>query len=187
MIRIIGGKFKHKALEVPKKGTRPTLGAMRETLFNVCQQIIEEAEFLDLFSGAGSIGLEALSRGAKHVTFVESNRQAVRLLEKNIASLGVQQQSTLFPFDVFKVLPRLIKEGKQFDIIFADPPYLTGQSQKVLTDIEALLKPDGDLFIEEDRAKRFKTTLHQKSERKVGRSVLRQYKRLLPSEEETCT
>ncbi len=172
MIRIIGGKFKGKGIDVPKKGARPTVSALRESLFNICQQQIDGATFLDLFAGAGAIGIEALSRGAKHVTFVENDRRSAHTIEKNLAALGVEEGTSIYSTDVFKALPLL---KKPFTIIFADPPYDLGIGDRLLAyfDEDPTLLA-GDLFLEESQIKYKPKHLIVKSERKVGRSILLQ-------------
>ncbi|MCH9608663.1 MAG: Ribosomal RNA small subunit methyltransferase D [Chlamydiales bacterium] len=169
MIRIIGGKFKGHSIEVPKKGTRPTLAALRESLFNICQHTIEGATFLDLFSGGGAIGLEALSRGAAHVTFVEKDG---RIVKKNCSKLGVADKTTCLSTDVFKALPSF---QTPFDIIFADPPYGVGLGEKLLDYFdENPYLIGGDLFIEESIPLPPPKNLILKSKRKVSRSILLQ-------------
>ncbi|MCP5469637.1 MAG: 16S rRNA (guanine(966)-N(2))-methyltransferase RsmD [Chlamydiales bacterium] len=170
MLYIIAGKYKKRKLMTPKGGTtRPSLGKMRETLFNICQNEIEGASFLDLFAGAGAIGLEALSRGAHSLTLVEKDRNAQHCIEKNIEALGVHAH--LIKGDVFKALEHL----PPFDIIYADPPYGKGFSARVATLVEQyqLLKEGGSLFLE-DSTKELPELkqLQKKSSRKTGRSYL---------------
>lgn len=152
MLYIIGGKFKKRALVAPKTDkVRPTTSQLRETLFNICQQMIEGAEFLDLFAGSGAIGLEALSRGASHVTFIEKNETALAAIKKNIQTLQVQKETTLYSCDVFKALQKLFERQKKFDLIYADPPYEEGFTATLLEflDRHTLLRADGTLFIED--------------------------------------
>lgn len=175
MIRIIAGRFKGKAIDVPKKGTRPTLGALREALFNICQQQIVDATFLDLFAGGGSIGIEALSRGAKHVTFVEKNRLSCKIIENNLQALGATQEGSIVALDVFKALPHL---KHPFSIIFADPPYELGLGDRLLEyfDNDPTLL-GGDLFLEESKITYAPKNLSVVSKRKVGRSTLLQLRK----------
>lgn len=186
-LRILGGRLRHRHLLSPKGLTvRPSTGQLREALFNICQHLIPGARFLDLFAGTGAMGLEALSRGAEHATFVESDRSAVEMIKENIKGLDLKAQATVFPGDVLKLVERLGAEGKQFSIIFADPPY--AQKVQGVTASEQLLKmidqyklvaAGGRLFIEEaaeaapptDRLK----NLQLKDVRRYGRSVLQQW------------
>ena len=122
-MQIIGGEFKKRKLFAPKGDqTRPSKNMLRETFFNICFQRVEGAIFADLFAGSGAIGLEALSRGAKHVYFIESHKNAIQAIEKNIALLKVENRVTFLKGDVFNFLPKI--KG-YLDIIFSDPPYAT--------------------------------------------------------------
>lgn len=161
---IIAGLYRRQRLATPKgEQTRPTASRLRESLFNICQGFIEGARFLDLFAGSGAMGLEALSRGATSATFIESHKEAIRCLEHNVSQLHVQSQCRILQGSVFSRLPWLEKQHQQFDIIFADPPYQTADTQEEereqlwyseklirLIDKSQLLAPDGTLFIEED-------------------------------------
>ncbi len=172
MIFIIAGRFKKRKLVTPKGvTTRPTLNKVRETLFNICQGEIEGATFLDLFAGSGAIGLEALSRGAASVTFVEKDRAALQALAENIKMLGVEKETNLIKSDVFKAVEHL----SVFDIIFADPPYGQGFGERLLPLItkKALLK--GSLFIEESSELAEPEGLVLQSIRKTGRTKLYHY------------
>lgn len=157
-MRIVGGMYKRRVLKAPKgQSTRPSAERLRESLFNICQLSIEGATFLDLFAGSGAVGLEAISRGAKEATLVESDKEAFGVIKQNIALLGCTGQVKPLFGDVLKVLSRIAKIVKPFDIIFADPPYLLPfeegvlYSQKLLSFIEehSLLAKGGLLFIEE--------------------------------------
>jgi 16S rRNA (guanine966-N2)-methyltransferase len=133
---------------------------MRESLFNICQNFIEGAHFLDIFAGSGAIGFEALSRSASFATFIDASKEAVQCMEKNAAWLQVKAHCRILYGDVFKLLERLEKKQDKFDIIFADPPYNTpvhtGSPVLISTQIvrfldeHPLLTPGGKLFIEED-------------------------------------
>jgi 16S rRNA (guanine966-N2)-methyltransferase len=181
-MRIIAGSFKNHFLASPKGlETRPTSGKMREALFNICQGYIEGAVFLDLFAGSGAMGFEALSRGAAKVVFIEKSREAVKCIQANIKNLGVEGKAQLYVGNVEVLLPRFIKTGQQFDIIFADPPYelpLSASTLK-LVDEGTLLKPTGVLFIEESRGVQLESEklsqLHLVNARKMGRSLLHQF------------
>lgn len=190
-MKIISGQFKNRPLAVPKGlATRPSSGRLRESLFNICQNEIEGAKFLDLFSGSGAIGLEALSRGASSVTFVESSKEAIRCIEKNIQNLQVEKYCKVMFGDVFANLDRLCKFGEKFDIIFADPPYQTDIaldgvkmpfSSHVIRKVDEgdLLKEGGLLFVEESSECPDNTAelehLKLKSSRRMGHSMLQQF------------
>jgi 16S rRNA (guanine966-N2)-methyltransferase len=126
-VRIIAGQFRGVALASVGKGDagahlRPTTDRVRESLFNVLanHDVIEGARVLDLFAGTGALGLEALSRGASHVSFVDDGRAAQRLIGQNIVKLGVKDQTEIIRRDA-RHLPG--RTGAPFDLVFMDPPY----------------------------------------------------------------
>jgi 16S rRNA (guanine(966)-N(2))-methyltransferase RsmD len=122
-MRIIAGRFRSRTLEAPAGlGTRPTSDRLRETLFNVLAPRIEEARFLDLYAGSGAVGLEALSRGAASVEFVERAPAALAVLKKNLARLGLTEGFRIHGAGVGSVL-RKMKAEMAFDVVFLDPPY----------------------------------------------------------------
>jgi 16S rRNA (guanine966-N2)-methyltransferase len=160
-MRIIAGTFRRRILTTPDGlDTRPTSGALRESVFNICMHAIDQSNFLDLFAGSGAMGLEAISRGAAAATFVENGREAVRCIHQNVEMLKVEQQCRILQGEVFRLVQKLSDQGKEYDIIFADPPYqskdrknpqTTPYSQMVLDLVDQLpiLKSGGWLFIEE--------------------------------------
>ncbi len=174
MLQIIGGKHKKRKLIAPKStAVRPTASQLREALFNICQMSIEGACFLDLFAGSGAIGLEALSRGAKEVTFVEKGRPALEALKKNIAALKEEAHSTILAGDVLTVPLK-----GTFDIIYADPPYRKGLGAALLKRLDSLpiLSKEGTLFIEDEQIEEFELqSLKLKRARAFGRATLFEY------------
>lgn len=123
-MRVIAGTRRSMPLKCPKgMDTRPTQDRTKETLFNVLQTEIAGSEFLDLFSGSGAIGIEALSRGARHATFVENAKPAIQCIKENITFTKFSDDSTIMEMDVFSALERL-RGHEEFDIIFMDPPYM---------------------------------------------------------------
>jgi 16S rRNA (guanine966-N2)-methyltransferase len=119
-LRIIGGEWRGRKLRFPDvDGLRPTTDRVRETLFNWLQPVIHGARCLDLFSGSGALGLEALSRGAAAVQFVDSDRHAVQLLKENLYILN-DERGTVAQADALKFLQG---EPRPFDIVFLDPPF----------------------------------------------------------------
>jgi 16S rRNA (guanine966-N2)-methyltransferase len=123
-MRIVAGKYGGRRLAAPKgMGTRPTADRVREALFSILFDV-GGLSVLDLFAGTGAIGLEAISRGAKRATFVESERTVLAVLEKNIASLEVPKADhAIVKLPVEAALAKLAKDAARFDLIFADPPY----------------------------------------------------------------
>lgn len=185
-MRIVGGTFKNRPLVAPKgKNTRPTSSRLREALFNICQYNVEGARFLDLFAGSGAMGLEALSRGAANATFVDSSKESIRCIEKNCAAFDVSKQATIARGDVFKIVQGLVSRGKQYDIIYVDPPYAAkvdgvdyGTALLRLIDGSSLLADGGRLFIESGEALKGEElqTLELISTRKTGKSYLSEYR-----------
>ncbi|MFS8086495.1 MAG: 16S rRNA (guanine(966)-N(2))-methyltransferase RsmD, partial [Acidobacteriota bacterium] len=132
-MRIISGKYRGRKLKSPPSlRTRPTSDRLRETLFNVLAPRIKGARLLDLCAGSGAVGVEALSRGAAHVTFVDRSRKMYALIKTNLALLDVHEdEGELINREAADVLKRLARDTteqeqpQQFDIIFFDPPYAT--------------------------------------------------------------
>lgn len=131
-MRVIAGSarsLKLKTLEGLE--TRPTTDRIKETLFNIIGPSVYDAVFLDLFSGSGGIGIEALSRGAKEAVFVEKNPKAMACVRENLKFTRLAAKASLITADVMNALARL-EGGKIFDIIFMDPPYNKGLEKKVI-------------------------------------------------------
>ncbi len=126
MVRVIAGKFKHHRLATLKGlETRPTSDRLKETLFNLVREEVEESYFLDCFSGSGSVGIEALSRGARGVTLIECAPRAVQVIQRNLKSLspGPPDRVALLTHPTQVSLRILQRRGLKFDIVFIDPPY----------------------------------------------------------------
>lgn len=139
-IRLIAGYFGGRIIEGSgTTRTHPMGERIRSSLFNILGSEIEGAVVLDAFAGSGSLGLESLSRGAKQATFVERDRVAQKIIERNIALLGVQEQTKLVKAPVASWLSTV---DTQYDIIFADPPYNNLQLSTVFQ-LQKLLKPNG--------------------------------------------
>ena len=132
-MRVIAGKARRLPLKcVPGMDTRPTTDRIKETLFNILQYDLEGIRFLDLFSGSGAIGIEALSRGAREAVFVENNRAAVSCIRENLAFTKLADQAVVCFGDVLSVLAGFRRGEAPFSIIFMDPPYAGGQEKEVL-------------------------------------------------------
>jgi len=122
MMRIIAGTLKGRRLTPPRwDGLRPTSDKLRETLFNVLGPGIAGQRVLDAYAGTGAVGIEALSRGAGHVTFVENDRRAADLIEQNLVRCGVTDRYAIIRVEFARAARRLA--GAAFDVIFLDPPY----------------------------------------------------------------
>jgi 16S rRNA (guanine966-N2)-methyltransferase len=118
-MRIIAGEFRSRRLKsVSGNVTRPTPDRMRETLFNILQTRIAGATFLDAYAGTGAVGIEALSRGASHVFFLERDKVALEAIQSNLETLGVGRRATVVPGAALRTLPKY-----RADLVFLDPPY----------------------------------------------------------------
>lgn len=156
MPRVVTGKYKGAVLQAPSGDkTRPTTDKVKEALFSIIQTEIYDAKVLDLFSGTGQIGIEALSRGASEVICVDKAGQACAVIKSNFAKLHLEENNE--PIKLIKgsceqVLINLGEEKKKFDIIFMDPPYRMAQKQaEVLSDIIKrydMLSDDGFVILE---------------------------------------
>jgi 16S rRNA (guanine(966)-N(2))-methyltransferase RsmD len=124
VMRIISGRFKSRRLKAtPPAGIRPTSDKLKETIFNILGASVEGSIFLDGCAGMGGIGIEALSRGARTVYFVEYSRRACRIIRENLQSLGLEEGYRILEMDLIKALDLCIRNDVHFDIAFLDPPY----------------------------------------------------------------
>ena len=177
-MRVIAGSAKRIQLKtIDGLNTRPTTDRIKETLFNMISEYLADSIFLDLFSGSGGIGIEALSRGAAYAVFVENSKKAAACIEDNIHFTKFDTQSRLLTSDALTAIHTL--EGKyKFDIIFMDPPYQKDLEKQVLLQLSnsGLLKEDSLIIVEADldtsfdyvesygfevlKFKRYKTNMH---------------------------
>lgn len=147
-MRVIAGRFRGRRLKAPTwEGLRPTSDRLRETLFDILGPTIQGARVLDGFAGTGAIGIEALSRGASHVAFVDDDPRAVRLIEQNLRQLGLEPAIIRAGFaDAARRLA-----GTAFDLVLLDPPYAASAPGSLDSTLEAaapLVAVDGRLVIE---------------------------------------
>ncbi len=134
-MRVIAGDARGRKLSAPRGlATRPTLARVRESMFSRLSVRLDfqGLRVLDLFAGTGSLGIEALSRGAAHVTFVESARHALTALRRNLEALGFSGRARVLKSDVTRGLEALAAAGESFDLVLLDPPYRKGWGDKVL-------------------------------------------------------
>ncbi|MBK7600969.1 MAG: 16S rRNA (guanine(966)-N(2))-methyltransferase RsmD [Acidobacteria bacterium] len=153
-MRVISGLYKGRRLKTLEGlNIRPTSDRMRETLFNVLSPVIEDASFLDICAGSGAIGIEALSRGASKVTFVESSRKAVEVIRENLNHCGISEDVAIVNRDAIAAMKHSASEGLKFDIIYFDPPYASDIYSPVMWQIARnhLLSEDGILIAEHRR------------------------------------
>ena len=146
-MRIIAGMFKGRRVHAPTwTGLRPTSDRLRETLFNILATRIEGARVVDGFAGTGAVGIEALSRGAAHVTFIEQDRRALALIARNLDLPGIEGRYTIERGDVAAVLRR--RPDPTFDLILLDPPYDHAGIPAVLAAAAGCVCPDGLVVLE---------------------------------------
>ena len=144
-VRIIGGQWRGRRLPVAvADGLRPTPDRVRETLFNWLAPRIEGARCLDLFTGTGALGLEALSRGAAHVQFVDRDRQAIDSLRATLDTLGAHARATLVQADALNLSLTALAP----DIVFIDPPFAAQLHAPALATIIAQLRPNARIYLE---------------------------------------
>jgi len=153
-MRVISGTAKGTKLNsIDDLATRPTLDRVKEPLFSIIQNHLQEAEVLDLFAGSGALGIEALSRGSKHCTFCDKSYKSLKILKENIRKTRMEDKSTIINDDYKKCLEKL---EKSFDIIFIDPPYkqdIAVDSIKRILKLNLLAK-DGIIILETDEEER---------------------------------
>ncbi len=144
-LRVIGGKWKKRRLYSPEgKDIRPTSDFVRERMFAILGDKVVGALFLDLFAGSGGVGIEALSRGAKEVYFVDNSDYAVDLIDNNLPE---KENAFIFKENLPAGIDKVCKD-KQFDIIFMDPPYLKNLVNRTIKRVIKYLKNDGILIVE---------------------------------------
>lgn len=151
-MRVIAGSRRHLLLKtVEGMSVRPTTDRTKETLFNILNPYLADCRFLDLFSGSGAIGIEALSRGAADVVMVEQGADALRCIQDNLKTTRLTQEARILSMDVRSAIPILDAEKKPFDIIFMDPPYHHGlerQTLELLSGASALVQDDTRIVVE---------------------------------------
>ena len=154
-MRVIAGKYRSRKLAAPTgMATRPTSDRLRETLFNVVAGSVEGSSWLDLFAGTGAVGIEAISRGAAMVYFVESSKPAVRSIRGNLAELRIDQGFEIVDREAVPALRLLDGRGVSCDFCFLDPPYRKmGEYEQVLTLLSEskLLRPGALAIAEHDK------------------------------------
>ena len=160
-MRIIAGKMKGASLFLPKnKNTRPLKDIVRENIFNLLKHSnkfsfhFEQSTILDLYAGTGSFGLECISRDSKSVFFVENQKEAIKILEKNIKKMKLKKKFKIFCDDVFKLLEKRKIYETKFNLIFCDPPFNLVRTDKLIELIfnNSLLKKEGIIILHRNKA-----------------------------------
>jgi 16S rRNA (guanine(966)-N(2))-methyltransferase RsmD len=153
-MRVIAGTYKGRRLKTLEGfSVRPTSDRLRETLFNILAPRIEGTRFADICAGSGAIGIEALSRGAGQVIFVESSLKAARIISENLRNCGIRENYRVINRDALRTLKHFASEKAQFDIIYFDPPYGSDLYSPVMWSIAKndLLAEDGVVIVEHRR------------------------------------
>lgn len=183
-MRIIAGSAKGRNLKVPRglDGTRPTSDRVKETIFNVLGQWLDGEEVLDLYAGVGGLGLEAISRGAKNATLVDSNKLACEAIADNARTFGFAAQTTTLLKPVERAIKQLGSQGRTFSLVFSDPPYATHAGQTVLEQLaeSLLVRPGGRVVVEHDKRETIPETVGpftRVDERKFGDTTVSFYER----------
>jgi 16S rRNA (guanine966-N2)-methyltransferase len=150
LVRVIAGTLKGRKLDAPTwDGLRPTSDKLRETLFNVLAPRIQGARVLDGYAGTGAVGIEAISRGADHVTFVEQDARACALIAANLQKCGISTGYVIIQTTVLQAIDGL-RKTQAFDVILLDPPYAS-DFHEALPHVGDIVKPDGVVILEHAR------------------------------------
>ena len=175
-MRVISGKFKGRKLLAPQgDAVRPTTDRIKETLFNILSSkgVTGETLALDLFAGSGAVGIEALSRGANKVVFIDKSQESLKLVKYNLDHVGADESSyELYSVDFAFALKKL--KGKKFDFIFADPPYSAKYEESIVFLVKKyeLLADNGVLVVEHNNETKFKTDGYEVDKRECGYTQL---------------
>jgi 16S rRNA (guanine966-N2)-methyltransferase len=191
-MRVIAGIYRSRILgSLRGPALRPTSDRLRETLFNILAGVIPGARFVDVFAGTGAVGIEALSRGAEEVVFIEHHAAATALIRKNLESLGIRSGTTLLPLDALRGLEKLDAAapaaGSRLEIVFLDPPYAAAEDYaRVLSFLStaSLLLPGSIVIAEHRRNFEFPERLGNLERVRVlkqGDACLTFFRRLAPS------
>ncbi len=190
-IRVIAGTAKGRKLKlVPGDSTRPIMDRVKESLFNILGTGIRGCSFLDLFAGTGSVGIEALSRGAERALFIDNNRLAIRTVHENLEHTRLADRAEVLRTDAFAYLQRQAPEA--FEYIYIAPPQYKGMWKKILLALDenpAHLQPDGVVVVQIDPSEREDVVLkalRMYDERTYGRTLLWFFEHPAPDEEESA-
>lgn len=180
MMRVITGSARGRKLETlfGEDVTRPTTESVKEALFSMIQFELEDKKVLDLFAGSGQLGIEALSRGARHCTFLENSRQAMHVVTNNIAHCKFEDRSKVVFGDAVSFLMR----KDNFDIAFLDPPYNTNLIHKCLPLLVPMMSDDGIIICETSAKEELPQNINGWSvdrDRKYGKTKLTLYRKEL--------
>jgi 16S rRNA (guanine966-N2)-methyltransferase len=173
-VRVIAGRYGGRRLQAPAgAATRPTSDRVREALFSILGDRVDDARVLDLFAGSGALGIEALSRGAGDATFVDSAPAAVAALRANLAALGAHAE--VVRADALRWLRTASAAARQYDLVFLDPPYrrAPGLGAALSDLLPAALAPGALVVSESDRRSPLELPIHLTDERRYGDTLIR--------------
>lgn len=189
-MRITAGNLKgrkinfKKAQKAAKKenALRPTSSKVRESIFNIIGALISDAQFIDLYAGTGAVGIEALSRGASAVFFVEADRKRTEQVEKMLKDCGYISRANIIRGEASAFIAKAVKEGLKFDIVFLDPPYHTGELEHILPQLSGgeMLNDKGIIIAEHLSKKKLPDEIGnfvQKKAYKYGDTMLTLYRK----------
>ena len=177
-MRIIGGEFRgRKLLAVRGVKTRPTSDRIREAIFNILSSKVRDAVVLDLFAGTGALGLEALSRGAHNAIFIESDKNSLSVIRRNVAAIGLEEQATIIKWDIQKNLGCLVVFAGRVNLVFMDPPYAGNLIEPTLSHLHTsgCLQPGALIIIEHSAKEVFcvdQNPYHLEDQRTYGKTLV---------------
>lgn len=177
-MRVISGKYKGRILEGHKiAGTRPTMDRVKESMFAMIQGKLPNAICLDLFSGSGNLGIEAISNGANKVYLVDFNQICISTIENNLRALKIEKEGIILKKDYLDALKYFKERNIKFDVIFLDPPYKYHFMTKILGELEQfqLLNDDSIVICESEQDEKIETTLTLLKEKKYGSKYIHIY------------
>jgi 16S rRNA (guanine966-N2)-methyltransferase len=173
-MRVVAGIYGGRRLQAPPGlDTRPTADRVREALFSILGDRVRDARVLDLFAGSGALGIEALSRGAREATFVDSSAAAVRAVAANVEALGAPAR--VDRAEARRFLGAASRSGRQYDLVFLDPPYRLADSlgSDLSAALPAVLAPGAVVVAESDRRAPLEVDLPLQDERRYGDTLIR--------------
>lgn len=179
-MRVISGKYKGRVLDGHKiAGTRPTMDRVKESMFAMIQNKVKNAVCLDLFSGSGNLGIEAISNGASKVYFVDFNQICISTIEKNLRMLDVYEEAVVMKKDYLAALRYFKEREMKLDIVFLDPPYKYHFMSQILEELDRLEILNSDCYIvcEMEKEEEVETTLKLMKEKKYGDKYVRIYQK----------
>ncbi len=179
MIRVIGGLYRGKRLRrVPSPSVRPMPDKLKESLLNIIQEKVQNSLFLDGFAGTGSVGIEALSRGAKFVVFIDLYHSSVKTIRANLQKCAAENNTRIIEKEFNRAVIQLAQEKKKFDIIFLDPPYALLEERNPLKVIKKrdILSQKGTIILRRHFKTKFNTKYFElERQTRIGDDVLSFY------------